>query len=120
MTLTRRDLAATLFVALATLTLVAALADWGVPLIGDSNRWAALVVLVLGFAGYLSGDPLEGRREPVLGVLGIVALSLAIIALATGSSVFLALLVADILVLWAATTVRHSQAHGRGSVRTQS
>ena len=119
MTLTRKDLAATVFVALSVLTLVAALASWGVPLVGDSNRWATVVVFVFGFAGYLSGEPQEGRHEPILGVLGITAVALGIVALATGSAVFLALLVADILVLWAAATLRHSRAHSHGSVPTQ-
>ncbi len=120
MTLTRRDLAAMVFVALCALTLVAALASSSAPLVGDSNRAAALVVLVLGFAGYLCGDPREGRREPAQGVFGIVALALGIIALATGSAVFLTLLVVDILVLGVATTLRHSRASRSRSIRTQS
>ena len=113
MTLTRRDAIATVLTALAALTLLIALAGWNVPLIGDSYRWAAVVAFLLGACAGLSGRPLEGYREPMLGVLGIVALALAILAVATGSAAFLILLVADTIVLWAATTTRHART-GRG------
>lgn len=114
MVLTRKDAQAGVLVALSVIVLAIAYAGWGVPLIGSSTRWAAALVLVLGLGAYLSGSPLQGSREPVLGVLGIVATALAIIALATGSMVFLGLLVADIVVLFAATTRRHGRLGARG------
>jgi hypothetical protein len=119
MTLTRRDAVATAFTGLAALTLVIALAGWNVPLIGDSYRSAAVAAFLLGVGGYLSGRPLQGYREPLLGVLGIVALALAILALATGSAAFLVLLVADTIVLWAATTMRHARAREGRSLPSQ-
>lgn len=116
MTLTRRDALATLFTVLAVLTPIAAHAGWGVPLVGDSYRWAAVAALAFGFAAYLSGEPLEGFHEPVLGVLGIVALALGILALATGSFVFLSLLVAVTVLLWAGTTIRHVRHRAHRSI----
>jgi hypothetical protein len=116
MTLTRRDALATLFTLLAACTPIVAHQAWGVPLIGDSYRWAALATLALGFAAYLSAEPLEGYHEPVLGVLGIVALALGILALATGSLVFLSLLVAVTILLWAGTTIGHVRHRGRRSI----
>jgi hypothetical protein len=44
----------------------------------------------------------------VLGVLGIAAGALAVFALATGSLAALSLLTVDIVLLWAASLVRHS------------
>jgi hypothetical protein len=116
MTLTRRDAAAALFTALAVLMPIAAHQGWGIPLVGDSYRWAAVAAFALGCAAYLSGEPLEGYHEPVLGTLGIVALALGILAVATGSAIFLWLLVADIVVLWAGTTINHVRRRARRSI----
>jgi hypothetical protein len=116
MTLTRRDALATLFTALAVLTAIASHQGWGVPLVGDSYRAAAVAALALGFAAYLSGDPLEGYHEPVLGVLGIVALALGILAVATGSLVFLSLLVAVTVVVWAGATIGHVRHRAHRSI----
>lgn len=107
MTLTRRDAIATALVALVVIEFLTAHESWGIPLVGDSYRWASFAAFVLGGAAYLLSEPLEGYHEPVLGVLGIVALGLGILALATGSLTFLSLFVADIVVLWAATTFGH-------------
>ena len=116
MHLTRRDMLATLLTALAVVVLVAAQQGWGIPLVGDSYRWAAAAVLVLGVCAFLAGEPLEGSHEPVLGVLGVIALSLGVLALATGSLTFLALLVATTVALWAGATLRHQRYGQHGSI----
>jgi hypothetical protein len=43
----------------------------------------------------------------LLGVLGALALGLAVLALVSGSLTALSLLVADIVALWLVSTVRH-------------
>ena len=54
----------------------------------------------------------------MLGVLGIVALGLGILALATGSLTFLSLFVADIVVLWSAKTFGHMRHRAHRSIST--
>jgi len=48
MTLTRKDAAAAALTALAVLAFLATHEGWGVPLVGDSHRWAAGAILLLG------------------------------------------------------------------------
>ena len=70
---------------------VVALADWGVPLIGSSNRWAAAVIVVLGvIAGALS-SPGSDSRSYTLGGLLIIAFLGAILVFATASTAALEL-----------------------------
>ena len=89
---------------------IVAYASWGVPLIGDSNRWAAAVILALGLvAGYVR-SPGSGARSYLLGGLVIVAFLFAVIALASASLTALALLVVALLALIVASTVR--EMHG--------
>jgi hypothetical protein len=116
MTMTRKDVIATGLVALVVVAFFAAHQSWGIPLIGESYRWASVAAFVLGGGAYLASEPLEGYHEPVLGVLGIVALGLGILALATGSLTFLSLFVADIVVLWAATTLGHMRHRAHRSI----
>ena len=77
---------------LAAAVFVTTYAGWGVPLIGDSHRWATAVILVLGLAaGALSAPGLESRSylEAGLVVLGFL---FAVLAFATASLAAVALL----------------------------
>lgn len=109
--LTRRDAAATLFTVLAVLVFAAAHRGWGVPLVGDSNRWAAAAIGLLGLGACTQGSIDDERASRaltgLLSALGVAALALVVLALVTGSETALRLLVADVVVLWAATTLRH-------------
>ena len=87
---------------------VVAYAGWGVPLIGDSNRWATVVILALGvLAGYLS-SPGTDARSYLLGGLVIVGFLFAVIAIASSSLTALALLVVALVALIVASTARHA------------
>ena len=108
MTLTRRDAVATGLVGLAVLAFLATHEAWNVPLIGDSHRWAAAVIMVLGIAACSVGA--RRMTSTLFGILGGAAFVLGILALITGSLTPLSLLVVDIVVMWAIATVRH--AHG--------
>lgn len=106
MTLTRKDAAATGLTGLAVLAYLATHEGWNVPLIGDSRRWAAVVILALGVATCSVG----ARRvnSALFGVLGGAAFVFGVLAIVTGSLTPLSLLVADMIVMWALTTFRHA------------
>jgi hypothetical protein len=108
MTLTRKDAIATGLVGLSVLAFLATHEAWNIPLIGDSHRWAAAVILLLGVGACAAG----ARRvtSTIFSVLGGAAFVLGVLALITGSLTPLSLLVADIVVMWAITTVRHAHA----------
>jgi hypothetical protein len=108
MTLTRRDAVATSLVGLAVLAFLGTHEAWNVPLIGDSHRWAAAVIMVLGIGACSIG----ARRvtSTLFSVLGGAAFVLGVLALVTGSLTPLSLLVVDMLVMWAVTTARHAHA----------
>jgi hypothetical protein len=108
MTQARKDLVATLLTALAVLAFFATHEGWNVWLIGDSHRWAAGAITLLGVAGCGLGSPARDALTKVLAVLGIAALVLAVLALVTGSLTPLSLLTVDIVLLWAASLVRHA------------
>lgn len=112
MTLGRRDIAATVLTGLAVLTFFAAHEGWNVPLVGDSNRWAAGAILVLGVATCSLGTRSGGTLSRILAALGTAALVLAVVAIATGSLTVLSLLVLAFVLLWIASTAGHAQ-HGR-------
>lgn len=101
MSLTWKDAAATVLTALIV-------AGW---LVVDSNRWAAAVVLALGVVSCSLGSAGRERMWRLPAFLGVAALVLGVLAIVTGSSLALALLVADDVVLWAVTTLRHAR-HG--------
>jgi hypothetical protein len=107
-TLTRKDLAATALTILVVLAFLATHEGWGVPLIGDSHRWAAGSIALLGIATCGLGSPAKGAATRLLALLGVIALLLAVLALATGSLTPLSLLVVDIVLLWLVSTLRHS------------
>jgi hypothetical protein len=108
--LTRKDAAATGLTALVVLTFVATHESWNVPLVGGSHRWAAAVVALLGIATCGLGSPGRDAASKTLMVLGMLAFGLTLLALALGSLTVLSLLVADIVLLWAAATIRHAHA----------
>jgi hypothetical protein len=107
MMLSRKDLVATALTALAVATFFATHEGWNVWLVGDSHRWAAAVISALGVLTCGLGSPGRGTATKLLATLGVVALVLAVLALVTGSLTPLSLLVVDIVLLWAASTLRH-------------
>jgi hypothetical protein len=108
MTLTRKDATATVLTILVVLVFMTTHEGWGVPLIGDSHRWAAGTITLLGILTCGQGRPGRSRTSWLSAMLGTLAVVLAALALATGSLTPLSLLVADIVVLWAASTLRHA------------
>jgi len=116
MTLTRKDAAATLLTALAVLVFVAAHESWNVWLIGSSNRWAAVAIMLIGAvtcgfgsaADEMSQEGGMGSATKFLAGVGVVAGVLAIWAIVSGSLTALSLLVVAIVVLWAGSTLRHA------------
>jgi hypothetical protein len=107
-TLGRKDVTATGLTLLVVLIFLATHEGWGVPLIGDSHRWAAGAITLLGIATCGQGSPGRGIATKVIATLGVLALVLAVLALATGSLTPLSLLVVDIVVLWGLSTLRHA------------
>lgn len=108
MWLSRKDFSATFLTALAVLAFLATHEGWNVWLIGDSHRWAAGAIFALGALTCGLGSPSKDALTKVLAVLGTLALGLAILAVVTGSLTALSLLVVDIVLLWALSTVRHA------------
>ena len=107
MALGRKDAAATVLTALVVLAFLATHEGWGVPLIGDSHRWAAGAITLLGLATCALGSPGRGTATRLLATLGVAALILAVLAVVTASLTPLSLLVVVIVALWAVSTVRH-------------
>jgi hypothetical protein len=108
MWLSRKDFSATVLTALAVLAFFATHEGWNVWLIGDSHRWAAGAIFALGALTCGLGSPSKDAVTELLAVLGALALALAILAVATGSLTALSMLVLDIVLLWALSTVRHA------------
>jgi hypothetical protein len=108
MTLTWKDAAATALTALSVLVFAAAHQGWEVALVGDSVRWAGACMLVLGIATCALGSPASGPANRVLAALGVGALVLAVLTIATGSLTALSLLTLDVVALWAGSTLRHA------------
>jgi hypothetical protein len=109
LTLTRKDVAATALTALAVAVFAATHEGWNVWLIGGSHRWAAGAILLLGAFTCGLGSPARRGAMPFFATLGTLALALAVLAFVTGSLTPLSLLVADIVILWAASTIRHAR-----------
>jgi hypothetical protein len=99
--------------ALAVIVFVAAHEGWG-PVVGDSRRWATVLILLLGIGACGCGDTQIRRRGArLLALLGAGAGVLGVVALITGSLTPLSLLVADIVLLWLLATARHAVVAGR-------
>jgi hypothetical protein len=107
-TLTRKDLAATVLTGLAVLAFAATHEGWNVWLIGGSHRWAAGAIVLLGVLTCGLGSPGRDAATRLLAVLGMVAGVLAVLALVTGSLTWISLLTLDIVLLWAASLARHA------------
>lgn len=110
MFLARRDLAGTIVAALVVLVYVANVQDWWYL---GSNRWAAVTMLVIGAIGCPLGARIEGEKlssTPIvlLGLLGVTALALAVIAIVTAAQWALLGLAIVVVALWAGTTLRHA------------
>jgi hypothetical protein len=116
MTLTRKDAVATALTVLVVLVFLTTHEGWGVWLIGSSHRWATGAIALLGMATCGLGSPGKGAATKLLATLGVLAFLLTVLALATGSLTPLSLLVADIVVLWAASTLRHGWRSPRKAV----
>lgn len=108
MTLTRKDLVATLMIALVVLTYAATHEGWGVPLVGESHRWATGTILLLGMGTCGMGSKVSGSMMTLFSLTGLLAVALAVIAFWTASLAPLSFLVADIVLLWAVSTARHA------------
>jgi hypothetical protein len=115
MNLTHKDLTATGLTAAIVLTFFATHEGWGVPLVGDSHRWAAVVITLLGMLSCAQGSP-GGTGTKLFAGLGISVLVLAIVAIVTGSLTALSLLVAVDVFLWASSTFRHVRHAGHKPV----
>lgn len=110
MFLTRRDLVGSIVAAFAVLVYVANVRNWWYL---ESNRWAAVTMLAIGVIGCplgarLVGEKLSSTPIVLLGMLGVVALLLAVIAILTGAEWALLALAIVVVVLWAGTTLRHA------------
>ena len=116
MTLSRRDLIATVLVGIAALVYVLWLAG-----MGPGVRLVAAIVLAMGFTASASAvvpaftDLLHSSKTylAITSALGLLALAAGVIALAAGSSAMLAILVITTLVLWAMATIRHRRTGSR-------
>ena len=111
MTLTRRDLAATVVAALVVLVYIANVSGWW--FLG-SNRWAAVTMLAIGAVGCSVGARIQDERPSApmvgLGALGVGSLVLAVVAIVTAEQWALLALAIVLVALWAGTTLRHAVA----------
>ena len=108
--LTLGDLAGAVVAALVVAVYVANVQDWWYL---GSNRWAAVTMVAIGALGCPLGARLVGEKltsTPIvlLGLLGVVALLLAVIAIATAAQWALLALAIVVVALWAGTTLRHA------------
>jgi hypothetical protein len=116
MTLPRRDLIATVLVAVAGLAYLLWLAG-----VGPGVPVVAAIVLAMGFAASASAvvpaftDLLHSSKTylAVTSALGLLALVAGVIALVAGNSTMLATLVITTVVLWALATIRHQRMRSR-------
>lgn len=113
-----KDIAATGLTILVVLAFLATHEGWNVWLIGDSRRWAAGAITLFGVATCGLGSPSKGNATKFLATLGILAFIFAALALATGSLTPLSLLVVDIVLLWAVSTLRHMVQIRRRAIAT--
>lgn len=108
MTLTRKDVAATVLAALAVLAFAATHGSWNVWLIGSSYRWAAGAMMLLGGLACGLGSAAKDKAAMVLALVGLVALGAGVWAILTASMTGLWVLVVAIVALWVGATVHHA------------
>ena len=102
---------------LSVAVLVTTYTGWDVPLIGDSHRWAAAVIVALGVAAGALGAPLGPRSDLEAGLV-VVAFLCAVLAFATGSLTAVALLMLVIVALVATAATRHLRLRRRSPIAT--
>ena len=112
MALTRKDFAATVLTVLTVVVFAATHEGWNVWLVGDSRRWAAGVIALLGAAACGLGSPGSDTASRLLAALGVATGVLAVIALVTASLTAVSLLTVGIVLLWAGALLRHAAAPG--------
>lgn len=91
---------------------------WGVPLIGDSHRWAAAVIVLLALAAGALSAPGSQPRSYILGGFVLLAFLFAVLTFATGSLASLALFVVALLVLIGASMGLHMRHRTEAPVAT--
>jgi hypothetical protein len=98
------DVVGAIVIAATVLGYAATHEQWNVWLIGDSRRWTAGLLSVLGIAVFA----LASRHVPgsVLGLLLIASVVFAVIAFWTASLTSLSFLAATIVVVWAVAVFR--------------
>jgi hypothetical protein len=107
--LTWRDLAGAVVAALVVLAYVANVQDWWYL---GSNRWAAITMVAIGAVGCPLGARLVGENPTslpivLLGLLGVAALTLAILAIVTTAQWALLAFAILVVALWGGATLRH-------------
>ncbi len=107
--LTRKDLAGTAVASVVVLTYVANVQDWWYL---GSNRWAAVTMTAIAAIGCPLGARIDEGKPSVpflaLGLLGVAALALAVVAIVSAAQWALLALTIVVVVLWAGTTFRHA------------
>lgn len=115
MMLTRKDFFGTVVAALVVLVYAANVQDWWYL---GSNRWAAVTMTAIAAVGCPLGARVDEGKPSVpfvaLGLLGVAALVLAVVAIVSGAQWALLALAIVVVVLWAGTTFRHALTPPRG------
>lgn len=109
MKIQRRDITAAALAILVVGVFVTTYEGWGVPLIGDSHRWAAVLILLLAAVAGLVEAPGSESPANLLAGLVVTGFLVAVIAIATGSMAALTVLVANVLALVAVDVLRHAR-----------
>lgn len=108
--LTGRDVAGTAVAVLVVLVYVANVQSWWYL---GSNRWAAVTMVAIGAIGCpvgarIVGEELTSPAIVLLGLLGMAAFALAVVAIVTAAQWALLALAIVVVALWAGTTLRHA------------
>ena len=107
--LTRKDLFGTVVAALVVLVYAANVQDWWYL---GSNRWGAVTMTAIAAVGCPLGARIDevklSGRFIVLGLLGVAALVLGVLAIVSAAQWALLALATVVVVLWAGTTFRHT------------
>lgn len=106
--ITWKDAATTILMGGVAVITYAKMKGWEWPLF-SSWRISTLIIFLLGIGMCAVGTAAvdKGAWSMTAGILGGLSLVLLLIGLVTDSSLVFYLLAADILLLWASTTVRH-------------
>lgn len=124
MTLTRRDLYATIVVAAGLLLAMSVTQGWNWPLM-NGVRTGIIALGVTGMIGCAVSGWAEGSpsfRNPFMitgSVLGVIALGVGIAGLFANSTVYLLVMMAAVAMLWLVTVTHRLVGAGAGSRRVQ-